>query len=366
MSMTPKERILAVLNGEEPDKTPVCVYQGELTRLPGEWFRRLKERGLGLLRMAGFCSPVWSTQTGQRQDPGVPDVKYTRIEYLENGIMKHRQTWETPIGSITGVLMSNPLDNIVVPDTTEEYPVKQPSDWQVVNFIIKGIVDNLVPRYGHFERAEAELGDDGVAFVFLGNTAWQRAWMELAGPERAVIDFHEQPDEVQEYIDLQRCWHSRMAELVAGCPAKFIDIGEGMTDMISPRYFREYCTPIYQIYSQQLKGTGKVLGAHMEGRVGILRKDIAETPLNVIESFAVPPTGDISLYEVKKIWPDKMIFMNTAAHLAWAEPAEVREFYEGLAAEWGSKKGLLLELSEHLPVETVEAHMSAALDAFGY
>jgi hypothetical protein len=58
--------------------------------------------------------------------------------------------------------------------------------------------------------------------------------------------------------------------------------------------------------------------------------------------------------------------MNTASHLAWAEPKEVREFYEALAEEWGSKKGLLLELSEELPLETVEAHMSAAMDAFGY
>ena len=32
----------------------------------------------------------------------------------------------------------------------------------------------------------------------------------------------------------------------------------------------------------------------------------------------------------------------------------------------GSKKGLLLELTEQLPLETAEAHMSAALDAFGY
>ena len=61
-----------------------------------------------------------------------------------------------------------------------------------------------------------------------------------------------------------------------------------------------------------------------------------------------------------------MVFINTAAHMAWAEPVEVRECYESLAEEWGGKKGLLLELSEELPVETVEAHMSAALEAFGY
>jgi len=366
MSMTPRERILAVLNGEEPDRISVCSGERQLVGLSVERIERLKERGLGILRTAGYFSPVWSTHTGQRRDPGLPDVKYTRTEYLEKGVQKYRQTYETPVGSITGVMMINPIDNIAVNDAPEEYFIKEPSDWRAVNHIIKGMLDIMMPRYQHFERAEEALGDEGIAYVFLGYTAWQRAWIELAGPERAVIDFHEQSGEIEEYIDLHRRWHTRQAELAAGCAAKFIDIGENISDMTSPRFFREYCTPIYEIYSKQLEGTGKVLGVHMDGRLGSLRKEIAESPLNIIESFAVPPTGDISLAEVRKIWPDKMIFMNTAAHLAWAEPAEVREFYEGLAAEWGSKKGLLLELSEHLPVETVEAHMSAALDAFGY
>ena len=365
MSMTPRERIMAVLNGEEPDKIPVCVYERLLAQHPGGWSQRLKKRGLGLFHSDVFWAPEWSSLAGW-QNPRLPDVKYTRTEYLEKGVWKYRQTYETPIGKITGVLMTNPMEYVAVADTPEEYLIKQPSDWRVVNYIIKGILDNLVSRYKHFEIAEDELGDNGIALISIRKTAWQRAWIELAGPERAVIDFHEQPEEIQEYIDLHRRWHTRLAELAAGCPAKWVNIGENISDITSPKYYREYCLPIYQIYSQQLAGTGKILGVHMDGRLGNLRKEIAESPIDVVESFSVPPTGDVSLAEVRKIWPDKIIFMNTASHLAWAEPKEVREFYEALAEEWGSKKGLLLELSEELPLETVEAHMSAAMDAFGY
>ncbi len=157
-----------------------------------------------------------------------------------------------------------------------------------------------------------------------------------------------------------------MAEIAAGSPAKFIDIAENITDMTSPTYYRKYCLPIYETYSKQLKGTDKILGAHMDGRLGKLKKEIAESPLDVIESFSLPPTGDISPAEAKKIWPGKMLFMNTAPHMAWAKPEEVKKYYEDVAREWGSKKGLLLEFSELLPPETVEAHLSAAMDAFGY
>lgn len=364
MGMTPKERILSVINGEQPDKTPVCVHEALLPQHPGGWCKRLQKRGLGIIRTVGFYKPNWLSFI--QPDPGLPDVKYTKTEYLEKGIWKYRQTYETPVGSITGVLMANPTANVVINPTPEEYFIKQPPDWRVVNYIIKGTVDNLAPRYKSFERSEDSLGDDGITHTFILYTAWQRAWIELAGPERAVIDFHEQPDEVQEYIDLIKRLHTRLAQFAAECPAKFIDIADNISDMTSPRYYREYCLPIYEIYSKQLEGTGKVLGVHMDGRLGNLRKEIAETPIDIIESYTVPPTGDISLAEARAIWPDKMIFMNTASHLAWAEPGEVRDFYEALAEEWGSKKGLLLELVEGLPVETVEAHMSAALDAFGY
>ena len=362
MSMTPRERITAVLNGDEPDKIPIITYYFPSPLVPGGWYRRLTKRGLGTMSFAWFYTPALLLD----MNPYLPDVKYTQIHYLENGLKKFRHIFETPVGQITGVMSSNPLPASVMLWHTEEYFVKQSPDWRVVNYISKGILAKLAPNYEEVERRQDEVGDSGIVMCFVERTPWQKAWTRWAGLERAIIDFHEQPEELQEYIEIQKRLHTRVAEFAAECPAKFIDIGENLTDMISPKYFREYCLPIYEIYSKQLEGTGKILGAHMDGRVGHLKKEIAEAPLKVIESFSVPPTGDISLTEAKKIWPDKMVFMNCAAHLHWAEPKEVRKFYEALADEWGSKKGIMLELSEDVPMETVEAHLSAAMDAFGY
>jgi len=362
--------MLAVLKGEEPDMVPVCVYDfmlrrspWEMTQLPRDWYERLRERGLGLVPFGAFSTPSWPA--GARH-PGLSDVKWTRTEYVEKGLWKYRSTYETPVGSISSVMMADWKGNVNWGATPEEYLVKQPSDWRAVNHILKGIVDSLTPTYERFEMAKSNLGEDGLIAAAAAGTAWQNAWKTLAGPERAVIDFHEQPDELLEYIDLNRRWHIRLAELAAESPAEWIFIGDHISDMTSPRFYRKYCLPIYEIYSRQLAGTGKTLTVHMDGRLGSLRKEIAETPISVVESFSVPPTGDMTVAEARSIWPDKMLFVNTASHLAWAGPEEVRKHYQALAQEWGSKKGLLLELSEQLPPETVEAHMSAAMDAFGY
>jgi uroporphyrinogen-III decarboxylase len=284
--MTPRERIMAVLNGEEPDKIPVSTYYPP--PIPGGWYQRLTKRGLGAMTGAGFYTPGVSMMD---INPYLPDVKYIQIHYMESGIKKYRHTLETPVGHITGVMASNPLPIPILIWHIEEYFVKQPSDWRVVNYIFSSVLDKLAPTYEAMERKQDELGDSGIVMCFIERTPWQRAWLEWAGPERAAIDFHEQPEEVQEFIEIQKHLHTRIAEFAAESPAKFIDIGENMTDMTSPKYFREYSLPIYEIYSNQLEGTGKVLGAHMDGRFGKLKKDIAESPLKVIESFTVDVFG---------------------------------------------------------------------------
>jgi uroporphyrinogen-III decarboxylase len=364
MNMNPRERIMAVLTGEEPDMTPVCAYDMLRVGPQGGWVRRLAKRGLGILRFAApykpaYFHPMWI-------NPYLEDVKYIQIHYKEKGVTKFRHTFETPIGSITGVVRLNPLDVTVNLGSQEEPFVKERSDWHIVNHIFKGIIDNLTPDYDALEREEDELGDTGITCAFVDKTPWQRAWVELASLERAVIDFHEQCDEIREYIEIQTQLHTRQAEIAAESPVKFINIPDNTTDFTSPKYYREYCIRIYDIYNNAFKGTDKVLGIHMDGRFGSLRKEVADAPFKVVDSFTVPPTGDISLTEAKALWPDKILFVNAPPHLAWAEPEEVRKGYEALAEEWGSKKGLLFEHSEDLPLEKVESHLSAALDAFGY
>ncbi len=46
--------------------------------------------------------------------------------------------------------------------TPEEYVIKQPSDWRVLNYINKCLVENLSPAYEQAERAKKELGVQSV------------------------------------------------------------------------------------------------------------------------------------------------------------------------------------------------------------
>lgn len=360
--MTARERVMAVLKGERPDKIPIMAFDFLRAGSQGGWLRRLLKRGLGIIRFVPTYQPTY-----RDMNFFLEDVKYTQVQYLEDGIRKIRRFLETPVGTLTGVMRVNPIEGVPLSrGAQEEYFVKTPSDWRIMTYIFKGILGKLAPNYQAFEREEDELGDNGICYGIVEKTPFQRAWVDLASIERAILDFREKPEEFQEFIEIQKQLHTRQAEIAAESPATFIDILDNITSIVSPKYFQEYCMPYYGLYSKALEGTGKILGVHMDGLLRHLKKDISQAPLGVIESFTVPPVGNISLAEAKSSWPDKILFVNCPPHVNNGTSAETRDAYEAILEEWGEKRKLLIEHSEDIPLEKVELNLSIALDVFGY
>ncbi len=362
MSMTPRERIMAVLKGEEPDKIPVVTRDTLRTGDQRGWIGRLTKRGMGVISSVFPYKPSFFFPAFM--NPGKADIKFTVNNYKEKGLRKTRYTFETPVGTISTVARMNPQDFMI--PATEEYFVKESKDWRIMNYIFQAELDNITPNYDEFNEAEKKLGEGGITYGKVEKTPFARAWVELATPERTLIDLQDKSDDILEYFDIQRRLHEKIAGIVAASPATVINILDNISDYVSPRYYREYCMPFYEIYKEALAGTDKVIACHMDGRLGHLKKDIAETPIKIIESFTVPPIGDISLTEARKIWPGRIFFINCPPHLNLAEPVEVRKGYEAVKEEWGRKKGLLIENSEDVPMGKVEMNLSAALDVFDY
>ncbi len=362
MTMTPRERIMAVLQGEEPDKIPVVSWESLRIGEQGGWQERLTERGLGIIRLGFAYQPCFIYPL--LMDPGHPDVKFTQDYYSEEGINKTRYSFETPVGVITSVSRMNPHEFLL--PSTEEHFVKERIDWRVVNYLFRAQLDQMAPNYELFEMIEEGLGEKGITYGVVEKTPFSRAWVELATAERALIDFQEQPEEICEYVEIQTRLHHRIAGIMAESPVKIVNIVDHITDFIAPRYFNSYCLPIYEIYADALRGTDKILACHMDGRLGHLKEEIASSPLELIESFTVPPIGDISLSEAREKWPGRILFVNCPPHLNRSSPDEIRKGYEQLQDEWGTKNGLVIENSEDIPLEKVEMNLSIALDVFGY
>ena len=103
----------------------------------------------------------------------------------------------------------------------------------------------------------------------------------------------------------------------------------------------------------------------MDGKLAHLKESIARSPIQLIESLTVPPVGNVAIEDIKTLWGDKVIFFNCPPHLTHITPEKVRLGYTQLLEEWGDKR-MAIEYVEDIPINELEPHLNAAMDACGY
>ena len=89
--MTRRERVLVVLKGNFPDKTPFTIYDWKIPW--GHDKRKLVERGLVLIRRF----PSFRAE--------YPHCELKTISYTDKGVRYERETIKTPKGEINALFM---------------------------------------------------------------------------------------------------------------------------------------------------------------------------------------------------------------------------------------------------------------------
>ncbi len=360
--MDARERHLAVLHGEEPDRTNITAAAG--LRLPpyGGWLRRLVERGMCETHIVPVHKPFFLFT--RFANPNLVDTTYHQTYFNEDGLNKIRHTFETPVGTLYSTVARNPFDN-VAGATPETHFVKGPDDWHIINYIMEGMMNIMKPNYNEILLDQEDLGGKGFTIGVVERTPFQKAWIELADIGRTVMDFKRRPDEFLRYIELQKQYHLKAAEIAAGAPTPHILLIDNITNIISPKLYREYSMPIYKLYADAIKGGDNKLAVHLDGLIKHIAHDIEDSAFDIVDSFTVPPTGNVSISEAKEQMPSKQLFINLPPHLAQASVDELRKAYAEIIDEWGSKT-LTIEHVEDLPVGAEEKHLAAAMDVCGY
>ena len=81
---------------------------------------------------------------------------------------------------------------------------------------------------------------------------------------------------------------------------EFVDNLEG--GMTNPRLFKQYCLPYYQHYTELLHRQGKKAGSHTDGNLKPLLGLLAESGLDVCESFSPAPLTPCTFEEAWHAW----------------------------------------------------------------
>ena len=341
-----QERMMAVYQNRVPDETPITLYSRFLPRGAAE--RELRELGVGIIDyypLATLMAPPWRLTSEYLSEVKGVDLE-VRYSYEDREMFEVRK-YSTPVGDIWRKSRKDPAYGS---DWIVKHYVDDLEDYKVVQYIVENTVFHS--NEDGVRRRISDLGSDGVVWGRLDRSPYQKLLFEIAGPERFLIDLIRNPGPVLELMEVMDHRMDEVANIVLDTSAEVIWQPENLTsDFTPPRAFKEYLLPFYEKLGALVKQAGKQYLVHMDGRLRALKDMIAQTPIDVIESFSYPMIGgDLPFLEAREALPGKVIVPNFPSSLCEQSDEEIERFSKTIIEEIGAAVPYMLQISENLPV----------------
>jgi uroporphyrinogen decarboxylase len=372
--MTSRERVLAAINHQEPDRVPLDIGGGASTGIVVEGYEKLKQH-LGvsgrteemnkIFRVARLDESVMQRLGSDCRPLGIkPPVNWTPPSvqpgtFVDIWGITWRQAWYGD-GCYYWELAHNPLAGATIKDL-ETYPWPDPLD----------------PGYtaGLAEEAKALYTETNYAIVADGGfkSFWELGYM-LRGLEQMLMDLVLNPEFVSALM-------SKLLEINMAATGRFLDsvgpyiqvfrtaddLATQKGSLMSPQTYRALLKPIYKRYFDFIKSkTEAKIFYHSCGNVVDLMDDLVDIGVDIINPVQVSAMGDTAALKAR--FGDKVVFwggIDTQHALPHGTikdvKAEVRRRIRDLAPRGGYVLGAVHNIQPDVSPENIVAMAEATL-----
>ena len=329
---TMRERIRAVVRGEKPDLVPFVQYDGNAAPNEEIW-SVVGRQNMGILR--------W-TRLHKIEHPGCR-THTAPLEY--QGKRGLQTTIETPRGIMTEERYYEPTYNTA---WIKEHFVKDPEDYEMLIAYMEDavVVEDLEP----FQRACAELSDQGLPLVAVERTPYQQLWVQWVCIEDLALHMVDCPERVEACIEMLARQEREIFQIVARTEVEFVDFPDNITaPVIGEKNFRKYCVPLYDELAGMLSERDVPVFVHMDGDLKPLWQAIGESGVRGIDSLSPPPDNDTSAGEVVSMWPQTRVWVNFPSSVHLKTPEGIYDQAGEILEQAGHTGRLQIQISENVP-----------------
>ncbi len=193
---------------------------------------------------------------------------------------------------------------------------------------------------------------------------------DLRGFEEAMMDFAEEPPELQMLIDLVLDYNLRQARILLGKlnEPQFVwfgdDLGMQASLPISPEKWRRYLKPCFEAIYRPFVERGHLVNMHTDGHIVEIIPDLVDCGVKVINP-QVRANGIDNLARVARgkvclnLDLDRQMF-------PFGSPNDIREHVRECVAKLATPQGglwLVAEVADDVPLENIEAIAGALEEA---
>lgn len=302
--MNERERLLKVLRGEKPDKTPWYADLSYLynsmsikgildKKYKGDegYLKFYKDLGAGICFYAPF---LWKTEfTG--------NIEYCEVE--QDGIRVC--TYNTPKGQLRSIQKYS-SDTFAWAYT--EYFVKNISDLQVMLYILENT--KYIENFSEFKKIDELWGEHGipVAIAPISVAPLQKLLARWAGIENTINIYMDNIDEFEGIIKEMENTEDEAFEILCRSDAEYVEFAENLSSEITGRtFFEKYNMQYYKRRIKQLHKSGKYVGIHIDGTLKSCLPLLERCGFDVAEAVTPYPIGDIKVEDLRKVAGDDII-----------------------------------------------------------
>jgi uroporphyrinogen decarboxylase len=370
--MTPRQRVWAAINHQEPDRVPLDIGGGTSTTIVVEGYDNLKK--------------AWSI-------PGETRImnKIFRLAYLDEAVLQR-------LGADCRPLNIKPPVNIQLPPQTDpnlftdvwgvtwrraDYPGgyywelhKSPLAEATVEDIEKyPWPDPLDPGFTAGLEDDARAMYEGTDYAIMADGGFKSFWelgYMLRGFERLLMDLANNPEFVtalmEKLLEINLKGTGRFLEKAG----KYIQVFRAADDLatqrgllISPRTYRRLLKPVYKRYFDFVHShTDAKIFYHSCGCITDLVDDLAEVGVDILNPVQVSAIGETAALKAR--FGDRMAYwgaIDTQRVLPNGSPAEVEEEVRLRIRDLGPGGGLVVASVHNLQPDVPPQNIIAMAEA---
>lgn len=294
--MTIRERFLAALKGEKPDKVP---WYGDLSyyyfslQQDGTLDEKYKgdegylkfhvDNGVGIYF---YAPPMW-------------EILYSGgVEYKEQTHGNEKtMVYKTPYGDITSV--QKYLPSTYSWAYTSHF-VNNFEQLKIMLYVLQNTIYNA--NYDEFNRIDKLWGEYGIpsALPPISVSPLQKLLARWAGVETTVDLFAQDMESFENILSDMQAAEDKPFEIICNSNAQYVEFAENLSSEITGRMlFEMFNSDYYKRRTNQLHEAGKYVGIHIDGTLKPCLGMLKDCGFDAAEAVTPAPVGDIEIEDLR-------------------------------------------------------------------
>jgi len=335
--MTPRENLLRIFRHEMPEWIPLCGHMDPYNQPNREGMDPKLAARLGTVRWHDESTVHFSRNLGlDIMDYCAPPISVAHRRVTLTSEQRGGDTvqvWHTPSGDLREVVRQCREDGT---SYRVEHMVKSAADLPALAAVLEDAVITENPdAMDGIRRRRRLIGDDGILTCFLAGTPMGMMFRVYSGVETLAYLHADAPEALADLFAVMETHYLRQVAIAARSEADaLVSIDDTSTTAISPAMFEQYNMECTDGRASMCHEAGKLYFHHSCGLIRDLLPLYRRTAMDAVHAFTVPPTGNVTVAEGRRMLGDRITILAGVGQLAPATwdlervRSGVRQLYE--------------------------------------